>query len=332
MVAGQQYKTQILLIGAGQLGSRHLQALAKLRDETDIYVIDPSNVNLQTASQRFQAVEGHEKHEAHYHNQFEDMDLDHVDVGIVATNANVRATIIQNVHQHFNLDYLILEKFLFQKVEDYYRINELLDRQNTKCYVNCPRRLFKAYQDLKDTITASKPVQMEVVGNNWGLGCNGIHFVDLFHFLTGQFIENWYQHLDNDYINSKREGFIEFSGALTGYSERGDVLSLRSYEEGKPNISVRISSTDYRWVIAEGLGQLWEEIITENDWKIENDKFEMPLQSNLTNLVVEDLIHKWQCSLTPFQDSSKLHLPFLNTLLKHYEASLNEKVDTCPIT
>ncbi|MCV3262394.1 Gfo/Idh/MocA family oxidoreductase [Vibrio harveyi] len=49
-------KDNLLIIGAGQLGSRHLQALAQLDDKFSIYVLDPFEQSLEVAKQRYQEV------------------------------------------------------------------------------------------------------------------------------------------------------------------------------------------------------------------------------------------------------------------------------------
>ena len=46
-----------LIIGAGQLGSRHLQGLLKSEIEQVIYVLDPSENSLTVSKQRAQEVE-----------------------------------------------------------------------------------------------------------------------------------------------------------------------------------------------------------------------------------------------------------------------------------
>ena len=43
----------ILIIGSGELGSRHLQALTKTNININIQVVDPSNESLKIASERF---------------------------------------------------------------------------------------------------------------------------------------------------------------------------------------------------------------------------------------------------------------------------------------
>ena len=43
----------IAIIGGGQIGSRHLQGLAKLSKQFQIYVVDPDKQALSIAKQRY---------------------------------------------------------------------------------------------------------------------------------------------------------------------------------------------------------------------------------------------------------------------------------------
>ncbi len=47
---------KIALIGAGQLGSRHLQALAKINLEISIEVVEPNTQASEVAKQRFNEI------------------------------------------------------------------------------------------------------------------------------------------------------------------------------------------------------------------------------------------------------------------------------------
>lgn len=56
-----------------------------------------------------------------------------------------------------------------------------------------------------------------MVGGDWGLGCNAIHFLDLLTFFTGKVdFELDVSHLDSEIRVSKRERFVEFTGCLLG--------------------------------------------------------------------------------------------------------------------
>lgn len=325
-------KKNILITGAGQLGSRHLQALALLKESCDLYVIDPSEPSRQLARERFEQIEGFQRHQLKLVSSLDDIGVDELDLVIVATNSAIRADLTEELLNRKQVNYLVLEKFLFQRLTDYPMIADLLEQKAVKVFVNCPRRMFPTYQKIKSLIVSTENLQMEVVGNSWGLGCNGVHFIDLFQWLTGTDIEQWADYLDEGYLDSKRPGYIEFGGNTQGRSKEGAVLSLTSYEGGRPNISVRISTKDKRFVVGEGVGKVWQENIGEGNVEILEMDFEMKFQSALTNLVAEELFETGTCGLTPYSDSVQSHYPFLELLLKHYNESRKEKTDLCPIT
>lgn len=325
-------KKSILLIGAGQLGSRHLQALALIKESCEIYLIDPSEQSLKLARQRFEQIEGFQRHQLKQVASLDGIGIDELDLAIVATNSAIRADVTQELLNRKKINYLILEKFLFQRLSDYAMITRILEQKCVKAFVNCPRRMFPTYQKVKALIGNMKNLQMEVVGNSWGLGCNGVHFIDLFQWLSCTDIENWDNHLDEGYFDSKRSGYIEFGGNILGKSKEGAVLRLTSYTGGPANISVRISTKTNRFVVGESVGKVWQENIGEENVELLEMDFEMKFQSALTNLVAEELFKTGTCGLTHYSDSVQSHTPFLELLLKHYNESRKEKTDVCPIT
>ena len=52
-------KPQIILIGAGNIGSRHLQALALLDRPAQVYVVEPSEEARVLSKSRFESVYDH---------------------------------------------------------------------------------------------------------------------------------------------------------------------------------------------------------------------------------------------------------------------------------
>jgi ubiquinone/menaquinone biosynthesis C-methylase UbiE len=46
----------IAVVGAGQIGSRHLQALSLIDREARLQIVDPSSQSLATAKERFETV------------------------------------------------------------------------------------------------------------------------------------------------------------------------------------------------------------------------------------------------------------------------------------
>jgi hypothetical protein len=321
----------IIIVGAGQLGSRHLQALALLDKPFHIEVVDPSRDNLDTAISRFEEINGFEQHAVTYHTELKSLTTNKFDIAILATNANVRSKIIKELLRSNKVGYFILEKVLFQSIREYQEISELLKETDSRAFVNCTRRMFDFYQKLKVSVMNDGPVIMEVIGNNWGLGCNSIHFVDLFNFLTKDNITIWQNNLDENFIDSKRVGYKEFTGNLSGRTSSGNSLSLTCYNNGAPNASIRISNQNKRFIIEESLGKAWKSD-SNNEWKAEEILFSMTYQSQLSHLVVNQLLETDDCMLTPYNISSSLHIPFIQTLLEHFNNYIENKTERCPIT
>src|SRR5688500_4752859 len=108
---------QIALIGAGQLGSRHLQALALLGRPARVTVVDPVESSLAAAKERFEQVAKGDV-EAVFTRSFANLPK-HVDGAVVATGADRRRKAIEDLLQQSTVGVALLEKVLFQRVEDY---------------------------------------------------------------------------------------------------------------------------------------------------------------------------------------------------------------------
>lgn len=321
----------ILIVGAGQLGSRHLQALALCLTPCEIFVVDPLAESLKVAKSRFEEINGHSKHNVYYQSYIDELESDHFEIAIISTNADKRSKVIKQLLTTKSISIFILEKVLFQSVMEYDEIEMLFKRTKSKAFVNCPRRMFSFYKEVKESIFYETPIHIEVIGNAWGLGCNSIHFIDLFNFLTGENIIDWNSYLDDGYLESKRQGFKEFTGSLTGRSPKGNSLSLTSYRNGVVNTSVRISTPNRRYVIEESIGRAWI-VEFDNKLNISEIDFTMKFQSQLTNIVVKQLFESGTCELTTYDQSSELHLNFIKTILGHYNKYQDIKTDICPIT
>ena len=142
----------IALFGAGQLGSRHLQALAKIDMPVKIYVIDPSDNALQIAHERYLEIPKNEEIlKIEFLSKHSEMDEIHtnIDLCIIATNADVRYQVFQEIISARMVSNIIFEKIVFQSVRDFEKASKLLIEKHISCWVNYPRRLFSIYEELK---------------------------------------------------------------------------------------------------------------------------------------------------------------------------------------
>lgn len=321
----------IAIVGAGQLGSRHLQSLKSITLGSSLFVIDPNTDSLDTAEKRYEQIEENKN----IHSVLFSKDLDNlphtIDLLIVATSSNIRAEILKLIIQKKEVKNIVLEKVLFQREKDYYEIETLFNDKSINAWVNCPRRMFPVYQKIRDLIEKNEPTHILVDGANWGMACNSIHFIDLVSLL----LEEVYYSIDNSllyegFIESKRDGFKEVSGLLKVVFQNKSTLTLSSRKDGNDPIYITISNSASRFIIEESKSRLkYSQKETNWDWKEET--FEKPLQSQMTSVFSEAILINGNCQLTPYQESMKLHLPFINSLLEFFNSN-GLKGDYCPIT
>jgi predicted dehydrogenase len=316
-------QTKILLIGAGQLGSRHLQALASLGRPASIQVVDPSAASLNVARARWDEVGGHDGIE--FRPELGSAGTG-VDVAIVATNADVRRRVVERLLALARPKYVILEKVVFQHSDDFAAVAGLFTDRGVTAWVNCPRRMWPVYQELRSS--AKFPISLEVTGSNWGLACNAIHFLDLFAYLSGAREADIEPRLDRGLIKSKRAGFIELTGSLTAHFGNAGRAVLTSRAAGSDPVIIKVEDKRNTWELQEGKGTLTLTRIPEGE-KAERS-FEVLFQSKLTNRVVEQLLRDGDCQLTPYEESRALHVPLLQVISEHLHGP--GKVKPCPIT
>ncbi len=320
----------IAIIGAGQLGSRHLQSLVNSKNKLNIQVVDSSIESLNIAEQRFKEVSQNFNGQISFHTSIDFLEKN-IDVAIIATSSKVRRLVVEELVIKTKIKNIVLEKFLFTKIEDYNVVAEILNANNIKAWVNCPRRMMEFYQNLKEQIKG--PIHFTATGNAWGLGCNGIHLLDLFAYFaqtTQVVLSN--NLLDKTTLTSKRAGYIEFTGTISGYSD-ANSFQITSFANDSSPLQISINTPTVRYHIFEGVNAKASIVKLEENWKPSEEEFKMPFQSQLTSVFIDELIDTQNCSLTPFADSSALHLVFLNNLIEFLRKTKNDNsINECQIT
>jgi predicted dehydrogenase len=319
----------ICIIGAGQLGSRHLQGVLKTKHPMRVFVVDPVQTSVETAKSRANEVQ--HSHELIFCSAISELPK-HLDIVIVATNSNGREQIVIDLIQNHDFDYLVLEKVLFQEIEAYHRVEQLLSKTNSKVFVNHPRRMFDSYLNFKEILRDIGPVSIQVSGGDWGLACNSLHFLDLFEFLLDQQVS----YIDTQYLNqtpkpSKRSGFIEFTGTLSGQLTGGSSFQITSFEGDPTPISLLISGNKKRYLIQEAVSSGIFELPLDKTNQIVHP-FQFEYQSNMTTKVIDSLIETETCFLTAYSEASRLHTLFISELLKVYNSNSSVESQKLPIT
>ena len=320
----------VALIGAGQLGSRHLQALALSEIPMNIEVVDPFVESLKVAKERFEQMpKNNNIASVKYFESIDELSED-IYFAIVATGANVRAKIVQNLLDHSKVTNILLEKVLFQKLEEYDDIGALLKEKQVQAWVNHPRRMFPFYQKLKQELSGNKIINIELHGGAWGMGTNGLHIIDLYQYLTNADDFTMSHSLDKEILESKRANYKEINGVIEGNNGEHS-FKLICHKDNIPS-TISISSDKMSLIIDEVSGTV-KKATEKSGWKwVEENEKIIHFQSELTQKVLEDIYDKNECDLPKYDESKSLHIPFITLVQKHIEESTGEKLDLCPIT
>jgi hypothetical protein len=318
-------KKNILLVGCGNIGVRHLQALLKIQKNLNINIVEP-NINSQKLAK---SIIYKEKINIPstinwFQNIFEIKNKN--DLVIIATNSKGRydliSTLLEQGHKRF-----IVEKMVCQSNSEYLKLLSKSKKNNAKFWVNTPRRYFESYQKIKNFFT-TKELFLTVDAGNIGLGSNAIHMLDLFCW----FIDDYDIILNGDLLddkillNKRGDDFVEFSGTIVGQSKNGMSISITFH--ANQNIPLTLSF----------IGQNMKIILNETDSKLlfTNTKkkfnFKTNFVSSITNTIAQDILKKDSCLLPTLENSYYVHSQLFKIFNKHLKKSNHIKSKFCPIT
>lgn len=320
----------IAVIGAGQLGSRHLQGLLKCKIQQEIYVLDPSNESLNLA--RLRANEISHEHNIHFVTDWTFLPQV-LNLVIVSTSANVRENVVVQLIENYKVDFLVLEKVLFQQIESFSKVGNLIEKNQIKTWVNHPRRMFHSYQEIRQNLLNKTPRVYQVAGGNWGLACNALHFIDLFEYLSDTNLDSldasW---VDNQILPSKREGFIEFTGTVKGLLNDGSTFSITSFEGEPSAVTITAFDDENRYVIQESGTLCIYKFNKQSAFRAEVSPFVMEYQSDLTQRLASAIFENGECELPTFEHARRTHEAFIVTLLDKYNQIQKTNSNLLPIT
>jgi len=317
----------IILIGGGQLGSRHLQALVRMNRPARITVVDPCPKALSTCRSRAAEINGHERHQISY--QTSGVRDSSIDLAIIATSADIRRSVVEELLASNRVLYVVLEKVLFQSAHDCEEVGHLLRREKISAWVNAPRRMWPFYKGLKESLQGEVFLSVRQSAGNWGLACNTYHYLDLTAYLCGKKdVMLFSDLLHPEVFDSKRPGFKELSGMLCGTFKDGPFFSVCDYrmEAG----SLLMIETDRR---AFSVNEVSHKIHSISGVPLPDGLVPAAtVQSHLTDLVAEEIFEHGACSLTPYDEAEALHRQMLKAFAAVFCPGQNRGSVVCPIT
>lgn len=316
--------SQIMLVGAGQLGSRYLQGLCLVTEPLLITVIDTNESALVSAKARVAEIGLQPQHGITWSKELADCPSQ-LDLVLVATSSSNRLMVIEEIASRASVKYWVLEKVLVQSSEDARNMTRVISR-SPQAWVNTPRRLISWHKGLKDQLAGSSPLKVAKSGALWGLACNSIHFIDLVAWWTGETLVSVdYSGLSRDWFESKRPGFYEVTGDLIATYSGGSVLTLRSDPRAQGDQLTVDTSQGVVWTIDESKGVARSTEGTEVLGQLE-------YQSALTPRLVTGILENGSCELPTLEESAQMHAIFLDAMLRHWNESRGRNDTHVPIT
>jgi len=301
----------IVIIGCGGIGSRHLQGAAKSTSADSIQCVDINDGNIAIAAKRLDEVE-HDK-KVSFYNTIDDIEGD-VDVCIVATPAAPRKKIIFDVLEHTNVKSFILEKVAFQSEEDFISVIERFGEKGIKCWVNCHSRTEHRYKFIRNRLNKSFPIEIEsLYPPNFNLASSMVHCLDLFCYFCNDYrIELDLCGLDKETYSSKHLNCIEVRGAVKVQNASGDRMTIKQGAVLAQTYNIKNGSS--RYLSSEDTDSF---TVTAPDSKnVINSKFLW--QNSLTNLYIDDIMGYNECELPTLEESFEIHKTMFESLREYF--------------
>jgi hypothetical protein len=292
---------RFLIVGAGQLGSRHAASLAKFGEGTEIHLIDPNEDSLEVCAGRILAT-------GHSINMFRHANFKNIsgrfDFVIVATSSQQRLEVIEHLLQSVSFSYILIEKLVVPNLGMLEKFTELAQRLPTTAWVNCPMPYFPHYVWAKESLKGS-PIKYEVVGSNLGLITNAVHYLDHFVYLARELPYNLRFSENSMIIDSKRRGYSEAVGTIEGSTKSGHTISISFSEEMDPRLNITITNDsevlNYDEITCVGFR------LTKSDNEITRFEFKTPLQSELTYSSAVVMFREEEPKWAKLSDSLAIH-------------------------
>jgi len=317
---------KVILIGCGNIGSRHLQALVKLPYEIDIQIVDPNENSQKLAKSRLNETEFKRSNfNLTWHSSIEN--ITESNVVILATPSINRVELVEQLLKIGNRKFLI-EKMVCQSANEFNHLLSMTNSHKAKVWVNASRRYYNSYQKIFTSIKANSPINLSIHAGNMGLGSNAIHFLDLFSWIT----KNESFRLNGDFLDTKiqenKRGieYKEFSGTIMGKSSNNSIISINFSQENDLPVYVNFFDNKNTLIIDET-----KERILELPSNISRE-FKVEFQSNLTTKIVKDIFEKDNSLLPTLEESKIAHFELFRIFNNHIKKITNDEVEKCPIT
>ena len=302
-----------LIVGCGALGYRYFQSLVKCHSFCHILLCDPRKPVW------------HEISDSHAPSVSWVSSIDYIAPGrfdfvILSTQADVRFRLLSKILTNLDVQFLLLEKFLFLETSEYDEASDVVGKSGTLAFVNeWPSAVGWFRRAVLAARNGAKGSQLciKVDGYKWGLASNAVHFVGLFRSVLKlskpiEFIDGRVRSI----YETKRVGASDICGSL---SFRCGSVKLE-LESRIPDLDNVDWNDDLFMTLTDGKEPITAIEIKREDTRIIMDKrniyggvesFPPVYLSSYMSEVIRGLIEHRSCDLPSYAESRDSHVAVL---------------------
>ena len=305
--------SNILIIGCGNIGYRHLQGILKSKKNINIFIIEKNAQQRNKISKEIISKNISKNSNIQFVNNIKKLANKFNNVIVATSNVN-RLNIVTNLLKYSKFKNIIIEKVAFRNLNEAYQLKTVFKKKKIQCWVNCPRRNYNYYKKINKIIDKNK-FKIIVKGHKWGMASNTIHFIDLFLFLSNGFKKKYLVKIGkNKIIKSKRKGFYEVIGKFEIFNNNGSKLELNDDKKYSENSNIVIEDKINKFIINETEMKLQH---FKNNKLIASKKIKIPLVSESSAIFAEHNVSKINFLLPKINESIKSHKILFDLIKKH---------------
>lgn len=309
-----------VIVGFGGMGCRHASSLYIGKQFHEIWILEPNKDIFIDNCARIQIPDSAFKHVTEIELLPNDLDF-----AVIATTSIPRLNIFKILAEVKNVKNFLLEKVVFQSKFQFNEAVDIINKLNVNAYCNFVNRYFTNYQKIKQQVNNNKPFSMVVSGGEFGLGCNSLHYIDLFQYLSSD-KPNLINYSLSENLNAHKRGssFKEVTGQMLWKTSVGDTLILNSQIGKAIGVEITIQYNGH----VDILNEVTQTHCKLYDNNFSNSKFEILFTSYLTNVIFNDILNG-SCVLPKVEDTFDIHAQLFESVNDTIGISVD---DNCPIT
>lgn len=311
----------LVIIGLGNIGLRYLEGAIKSDVALKVFCYDKKNtIKKLKLSNKYSDY----KDVIFFEDDIKNLPK-YINILIIATTSNIRFNLSMKLILLKKISNLVLEKVVFQRVSHFHDFYKIINKKKINTYISMPRRYYPVYKFIKKQNLEKFHIKID--SNQLGLGCNLIHFIDLFIFLSACHDFKLINNLDKKIINAKRKNFIEFLGEIE-IKNNNYLLNIKDYQnlDSPKKLLIKIKFKNKIVVIDE-----IRKTVKINGVRIkELEKF--PYMSELWQSLPSEILVNKRCELSFYNDDYKHHIKMINFYNNHISDILQKKVYISKIT